>query len=46
MMDLMCQKLFVTFRAGNFYIDNSPRFSRPVEVSSDQIKTLVEIILI
>lgn len=39
---LMCQKLFVKFHAGNFYIDNSPWSSRPVKVNSVQIKTLIE----
>lgn len=43
--NLMCQKLFVKFHAGNFHIDNSPWSSRPVEVNRGQIKTLVETIL-
>ena len=38
----MCQKWFAKFRAGDFSLDNAPRLGRPVEVDSDQIKTLIE----
>ena len=38
----MCQKWFVKFRAGDFSLDDAPRSDRPVEVDSDQIKTLIE----
>ena len=40
--DQTCQKWFVKFRAGDFSLDDSPQSGRPVEVESDQIKTLVE----
>ena len=40
--DRMCQKWFVKFRAGDFSLDDAPRSDRPVEVDSDQIKTLIE----
>ena len=30
------------FRAGDFSLDDAPRSDRPVEVDSDQIKTLIE----
>ena len=42
MTDQMCQKWFVKFRAGDFSLDDAPRSDRPVEVDSDQIKTLIE----
>ena len=32
----------MTFRAGDFSLDGAPRSSRPVEVDSDQIETLIE----
>ena len=38
----MCQKWFVKCRAGDFSLDDAPRLERPVEVDSDQIKTLIE----
>ena len=40
--DQICQKWFVKFRAGGFSLDDAPWLGRPVEVDSDQIKTLVE----
>ena len=42
MTDQMCQKWFVKFHAGDFSLDNVPLSGRPVEVDSDQIKTLTE----
>ena len=42
MIDQMCQKWFVEFHAGDFSLDNAPQLSRPVEVDSYQIKTLIE----
>ena len=41
--DHMCQKWFAKFCAGDFFLDNAPQLSRPVEVDSDQIKTLIQI---
>ena len=40
--DRTCQKWFVKFRAGDFSPDDVPQSGRPVEVDSDQIKTLTE----
>ena len=40
--DQMCQKLFAKVCAGDFSLDDAPRQGRPVEVDSDQIKTLTE----
>ena len=40
--DRMCQKQFVKFHAGDFSLDDAPWSGRPVEVDSDQIKTLIE----
>ena len=40
--DRTCQKWFAKFRAGGFSLDDAPRSGRPVEVDSDQIKTLIE----
>ena len=40
--DWMCQKWFVKFHAGDFLLDNAPQSGRPVEVDSNQIKTLIE----
>ena len=40
--DQTCQKWFVKFRAGDFSLDDAPRSDRPVEVDSDQIKTVTE----
>ena len=36
-----CQKWFAKFRAGDL-LNDAPRSGRPVEVDSDQIKTLLE----
>ena len=38
----MCQKWLVKFHVGDFSQDNAPWLDRPVEVDSDQIKTLIE----
>ena len=39
----MCQKWFVKFRAGGFSLDDDASWlGRPVEVDSEQIKTLIE----
>ena len=40
--DRMCQKWFAKFRAGDFSLDDVPRLSRPVEVDSNQIRTITE----
>ena len=40
--DQTCQKWFVKFHAVNFLLDDAPWSGRPVEVDSDQIKTLIE----
>ena len=40
--DRTCQKWFAKFRAGDFSLDDAPRSGRPVEVDSNQIKTLIE----
>ena len=40
--DWTCQKWFAKFRAGDFSLDDAPRSGRPVEVDSDQIKTVIE----
>ena len=42
MTDWTCQKWFAKFCAGDFLLDDAPRSGRPVEVDSDQIKTLIE----
>ena len=42
MTDRTCQKWFAKFRAGDFSIDHAPGSGSPVEVDSDQIKTLIE----
>ena len=34
--------MVATFHAGDFSLDNAPRYDRPVEVDSDQIETLIE----
>ena len=36
------QKCFVKFHAGDFLLDDAPWSGRPVEIDSDQIKTLIE----
>ena len=40
--DQMRQKWFAKFHAGNFSLDDAPQSGRPVEVDSNQIKTLIE----
>ena len=40
--DQMCQKWFVKFYARHFFLDDAPWSSRPVEVDSDKIETLIE----
>ena len=40
--DWMCQEWFAKFRAGGFSLDDAPVSSRPVEVDSDHIRTLIE----
>ena len=40
--DQMCQKGFVKFHAGDFLLEDTPQSGRPVEVDSEQIKTLIE----
>ena len=42
----MCQKWFAKFCAGDFSLDDAPWSGRPVEVDSDQIKTIIEISVI
>ena len=38
----MCQKWFAKFCAGDFLLDDAPWLGRPVEVDSNQIKTIIE----
>ena len=38
----MHQKWFVKFSAGDFLLDDAPQLGRPVEVDSNQMKTLIE----
>ena len=40
--DPTCQKWSVKFRARDFLLDDAPQVGRPVEVESDQSKTLIE----
>ena len=40
--DWTCQKWFAKLCAGDFLLDSAPQLGRPVEVDSDQIKTLIE----
>ena len=40
--DGTCQKWLGKFHAGDFSLDDAPGSGRPVEVDSDQIKTLIE----
>ena len=40
--DQICQKWFAKFHAGDFLLDDAPWSSRPVEVDSNQIETLIE----
>ena len=42
MIDQTCQKWFEKCHTGDFSLDNAPWSSRPVEVDSDQIETLIE----
>ena len=42
MTDQMCQKWFPKFHAGDFFLDNVPQLGRPVQVDSNQRKTLIE----
>ena len=42
MTDGMYQKAFAKFCAGDFSLDNVPWSGRPIEVDSNQIKTLIE----
>ena len=42
MTDQMCQKWFVKFHGGDFLLNDAPWSGRPVEVDSEQIKTLIE----
>ena len=44
--DQTCQKWFAKFRAGDFSLDDAPRSGTPVEVDSNQIKTLRRINII
>ena len=45
MTDRTCQTWFVTFCAGDLLlVSDAPRSGRPVEVDSDPIETLVEMI--
>ena len=41
--DWTCQKWFAKFCAGEFLLDGAPWSGRPVEVKSNQIKTLTEV---
>ena len=36
------QQWFAKFCAGDFFLDHAPWLSRPVEVDSNQIETLIE----
>ena len=38
----MCQKWFVKFCAGDLPLGDAPQLGRPVEVDSNQIKTLIK----
>ena len=40
--DQTCQKWFADFHAGDFSLDNAPRWSKQVEIDSDHIKPLIE----
>ena len=42
MTDRTCQKWFAKFHVGDFSVGDSSQLGRPVEVDSDQIKTLIE----
>ena len=41
-VDQICQKWFVKFHAGDFFLDDAQQLGRLVEVDSDQIDTLIE----
>ena len=40
--DRMCQKWSAKFGAGDFSLNDTPWSGRPVEVDSNQLKTLIE----
>ena len=40
--DQTCQKWFVKFHTGDFSLYDAPWLGRPVEVDSNQIKTIIE----
>ena len=40
--DPTCRKWFVKFRDGDFSLEDAPQLGRPVEVDSDEVKTLTE----
>ena len=40
--DWTCQRWFAKFHAGDFSLDDASRSGRPVQVDSDQIKTIIE----
>ena len=40
--DQMCQNWFAKLHVGDFSLDHAAGLGRPVEVDSDQIKTLIE----
>ena len=42
MIDQTRQKWFAKFHAGDFSLEDAPRSGGPVEVDSNQIKTLIE----
>ena len=42
MTDRACHEWCAAFRAGEFLLDHAPWSGSPVEVDSDQIKTLIE----
>ena len=41
--DRMCQMWFVKFRAGGFLLNDAPQSSTPIEVDSNQIETLINV---
>ena len=42
MTDQMCQTWLLTFRAGDFSLDDTLQSGRPVEVDSKEVETLIE----
>ena len=40
--DRMCQKSYAKVRAGGFSLDDAPWLGRPIDIDSNQIKTLIE----